>query len=270
MEITQLRPEHIDYVVNIIMDRWDDSKETALLEIERWLANKDNSICFVGIIDGKPMATGVFETFSTVDESIPCWNTLLWVEPKHRGNDYGKMMTEKRFEYAQRLGFKTIYLDTVNAKDYHLKCGWETIRTFDKNNEHYTIMKYDFNETVTELQEVIITHRDSCKTYPLKRIGLSHLLNTTMDTPTIKELYESDKFKKLQEPEIGCLLIWTHKNNYATEGYWQPHGITKDGKIFCVKDLITDILQYMKTTVLFLMLVGKKVRELLFVYVNIQ
>lgn len=86
-----------------------------------------------------------------------------------------------------------------------------------------------------ELSEVIITHRDSCKTYPLKRIGLSHLLDTTTDTPTIKELYESDKFKKLQEPEFGCLLIWTHKNNYATDGYWQPHGITKDGKIFSIK-----------------------------------
>lgn len=86
-----------------------------------------------------------------------------------------------------------------------------------------------------KLHEVIITHRDSCKTYPLKRIGLFHLLDMATDSPTIKELWESDKFKSINEPEIGCLLIWKHKDSNATVGYWQPHGITSDSKIFCVK-----------------------------------
>lgn len=143
MDILKLKPEYIDYVVGIVMKRWSESKESALEEVNRWMQNKDNSICFVGIINGIPMATGVFETYSTVDESIPCWNTLLWVEPIYRGNGYGEMLTKKRFDYAKEHGYGVVYLDTVNAKDYHLKLGWEIIREFDKNDEHYTIMKYN-------------------------------------------------------------------------------------------------------------------------------
>lgn len=148
MEITTLKPEYVDYVLGIIMKRWEVSKEEAQLEIDRWIVNKDESICFVGIIDDKPMATGVFETYSDVDTTIPCWNTLLWVEPEHRGKGYGEKMSETRFEYARRRGYKTIYLDTVNAKDYHLKTkfDWEIVREFDKNNEHYTIMKRDISD----------------------------------------------------------------------------------------------------------------------------
>lgn len=141
--ITELNSEYIGYVTSVVMNRWGDSKEGALQEVERWLHNKDNSICFVGVINGKPMATGVFETYSTVDESIPCWNTLLWVEPEYRGNGYGKILSKKRFEYAEKLGYKAVYLDTIKAKDYHLKMelGWEIINEFDKDCEHYIIMK---------------------------------------------------------------------------------------------------------------------------------
>jgi hypothetical protein len=86
-----------------------------------------------------------------------------------------------------------------------------------------------------KLKKVIITHRDSCKTYVLRRIGLSNLLNMDTDTPTTKEIYTSDKFQKLQVPEKGCLIIWTHKNDAANNGYWQPHGIEEDGKIFYIR-----------------------------------
>jgi hypothetical protein len=55
------------------------------------------------------------------------------------------------------------------------------------------------------------------------------------DTPTVKDLYLSNDFKKIDKPEIGCILIWTHKNDYAINGYWQPHGIMEDGKIFMIK-----------------------------------
>jgi GNAT superfamily N-acetyltransferase len=143
MEIIEMNLDHIEYVAGIIMNRWDVSKEYATTEIKRWILNKDNSICFVGIVDGKPMATGVFETISDVDESIPCWNTLLWVEPEHRGKGYGILLSNKRFEYAKTRGYETVYLDTIHAKDYHLKFGWEIINEFDKDGEHYIIMKYD-------------------------------------------------------------------------------------------------------------------------------
>lgn len=86
-----------------------------------------------------------------------------------------------------------------------------------------------------KLKKVTVTHRDSCKTYPLRRIGLSHLINWDNNTPTIKDLYESKDFEHLNEPEFGCILIWTGKNKAATEGYWQPHTITENGRIISIK-----------------------------------
>ena len=78
-----------------------------------------------------------------------------------------------------------------------------------------------------ELEEVIITHRDSCKTYPLRRIGLGHLINWEKDTPTIQDLITSDKFQQVNEPERGCLLIWI-KNDYLHSSKY-PHRIDKKG-----------------------------------------
>ncbi len=144
MEVFKLTSEYIDYVSQIIMNRWDVDKDYSMVEIERWLGTSDKSICYVGVIDGKPMATGVFDTISDVDFSIPCWNTLLWVEPEYRGRGYGNVLTKKRFVYAKENGYETVYLDTVSAKDYHLKFGWEIVREFEKTDELYTIMKYDF------------------------------------------------------------------------------------------------------------------------------
>lgn len=145
MKIIELNenPDYFSYVVHVVMDRWDDSQNEALLEVERWLQNKDNTICFVGVVNGKPIATGVFETYSTVDESIPCWNTLLWVDPEYRGNGYGALLSKRRFKYAKKLGYKSVYLDTIEAKDYHLKIklGWDVMRTFSRDNKNYTIMK---------------------------------------------------------------------------------------------------------------------------------
>ena len=99
--------------------RWGVEDDYATTEINRWLNNEDDSICYIGFIDNKPMATGVFDTVSDVDEAKDAWNTLLWVEPEFRGNGYGKRMTDKRFEYAKSKGYKKVYLDTEEAEQYH-------------------------------------------------------------------------------------------------------------------------------------------------------
>lgn len=62
------------------------------------------------------------------------------------------MFSQKRFEYAKNLGYKEIYLDTLSAKDYHLKFGWEVIDTltYDIKDNDYNkplyIMKYNLED----------------------------------------------------------------------------------------------------------------------------
>lgn len=127
------------------MDRWEVDSNYAILEINRWLGKNDDSICYIGIIDNMPIATGVFDIISDVDEKLGPWNTLLWIDPKYRGNNYGRLLFEKRIEYAKSKGYKNIYLDTVNAENYHLKFGWKTIDKLKYHNEVVTIMKLDIN-----------------------------------------------------------------------------------------------------------------------------
>ena len=86
----------------------------------------------------------MFDTMSDVDYTKNAWNTLLWVEPEYRGNGYGKMMTDKRFEYAKSKGYKKVYLDTEEAEQYHLKLGWEKTKDdVSWRGAKVSIMEYD-------------------------------------------------------------------------------------------------------------------------------
>lgn len=153
MEIIEINESHRDYVTSIIKIRWDVSYEESQHEFNRWLNHDKDSICYVGLIDGVPMATGAFDTEIDTTLKISPYNTLLWVELKHRGNGYGKMLSEIRYKYALEHSYKIIYLDTVNAYKYHLKFGWKLERTFFYNNENYSTMykvlddELSFNQT---------------------------------------------------------------------------------------------------------------------------
>jgi GNAT superfamily N-acetyltransferase len=139
MEIVELAPIYQSYVAQVIVNRWNETLEKAMETTLRWLHNVEDSICFVGVKDGIPIATGVFETHNSIDESIKSWNRLLWVEPEYRGSNLGSLLTEKRFEYAKSIGCSEIYIHTVSAKNYHMNSnvGWEVFKDVDG----HTILK---------------------------------------------------------------------------------------------------------------------------------
>lgn len=123
MNIEPLSLKYVPYVANIIKERWEISDEETMNEIERWMSDVDDSICFVGIVDDEPVAFGLFDVQSSVDQSIHSWNRQLYVEPLHRGSDYGHQLTLKRFRWAKSKGYESVYLSTEAAKDYHLRFG---------------------------------------------------------------------------------------------------------------------------------------------------
>ncbi len=141
MEIVKISETHRSYVTNVIKARWQVNPEEANSEFSRWLCNDKDSVCYVGLVDNKPMATGAFDTVR--DEGgldISPYNTLLWVEPEFRGNGYGKLLTAARAEWAIGNGHQIIYLDTIDAEKYHEKQGWKLTRRVHHNNSDYAIM----------------------------------------------------------------------------------------------------------------------------------
>ncbi|HEX9058660.1 MAG TPA: GNAT family N-acetyltransferase [Clostridia bacterium] len=143
MQIEELSERHIPYVTKILMDRWEISEEKAHAEINRWILKSDNSICFVGVIKGVPIGFGLFDTQSDADPLLGPWNRQLYVEPQYRGSKYGFELTQKRFAWAKKKGYRTVYLSTEAAKDYHLRFGWQIVREDVKKDKTITIMKYD-------------------------------------------------------------------------------------------------------------------------------
>ena len=132
MKIVELNTSHIDFLYSILSERWELDDPTtkpgrALYYIYRWLSNVDNSICYIVEENNIPVGYGVFDTYNEEYKSKTPWCLSLWVHPDYRGHNYGQMLTQKRFEHARKLGYTEIYLDTMSAKDYHLKFGWEII-----------------------------------------------------------------------------------------------------------------------------------------------
>lgn len=142
IKIVEINEAHRVYVTSVIMKRWSVSQEEANSEFNRWLRNEQNSICYVGSCDNIPIATGVFDTLRDKNINISPYNTLLWVEPEFRGKNIGQRLTNKRFDWALSKGYKIIYLDTLDASEYHQKQGWEFHSKIKHKNETYTIMSH--------------------------------------------------------------------------------------------------------------------------------
>ena len=77
------------------------------------------------------------------------------------------------------------------------------------------------------LYDVVIDRRDTCLTYSLKRVGLSHLIYMGLDN--IKKLSDYFHFVDfdIDDVEIGDIILW---NKFETE-VEIPMSITKDSVI---------------------------------------
>ena len=144
VRIVEIKPKYADYVSNIISIRWEIYKGEYAHIVPCYLSKKKESKCFVAVENGKPIGMGAFHINNDVEVDLHPWCAGLWVEPEKRGNGIGHRFTLKRFAWARKLGYKVIYLDTVDAEEYHLKFGWRytgIIGLF--HGEPTTIMEHD-------------------------------------------------------------------------------------------------------------------------------
>ena len=143
VRIVEIKPKYADYVSDIISRRWEIYKGEYAHIVPGYLSKKKESKCFVAVADGIPIGMGAFHISNDVGVDLHPWCAGLWVEPEYRGNGIGHKLTLKRFAWARKLGYKIIYLDTIDAEEYHLKFGWKytgIIGTF--HGEPTTIMEH--------------------------------------------------------------------------------------------------------------------------------
>ncbi len=117
--IFEIKEKHSEFVSQVIQDRWNISEKKALQLVDGYLSNTNNSACFVAEHNGLPIGMGTFHVNNDVKIDLHPWCIGLWVKPKHRGHGIGYKISLKRFSLARKLGYEKIYLDTVNAEEYH-------------------------------------------------------------------------------------------------------------------------------------------------------
>ena len=195
-------------------------------EFDRWLINDNNSICYVGLIDGKPMATGAFDGELDQILKISGYNTLLWVEEEFRGNNYGKILSEIRYEWALNHNYKIIYLDTINAYDYHIKMGWILKNKITHNNVNYSIMQkildtklsFEISKNIYDYSEILKPLADEFTTlfYQTMLVWCSIIESDNAQGDKLWELW----LVKLGNKTIGICGLYTLKDAVDTKELW--------------------------------------------------
>ncbi len=134
----------IEYVAHIMSKRWGTSLEWSRKETALYLAQDAISAGFCIHHEGNTVGVGLFSLHNEdVSTEYGPWLYLLWVDPEYRGYDLGILLTQKRMEHARKMGYKEIYLDTVDAAPYHKALGWEEVGTVRWEDNPILIMKWD-------------------------------------------------------------------------------------------------------------------------------
>lgn len=146
-KIVKATKKHLKYIYGIMQKRWGLSKSDAHDESSKYVVNNKDNVAWVVVFRDKPVGMGIYDHKNEdVSKKYSPWIFLLWVEPKHRGQGIGIKLTKKIMNHAKKLGHKVIYLDTIDALQYHLKLGWEKIEDANYHGEKTIIMKYELNK----------------------------------------------------------------------------------------------------------------------------
>ncbi len=147
-KIQKLTKKYLPYFSKIMQKRWDLKKEEADNEARKYLAHDGKMAGWVVLFNEEPVGTALFDIDNKdVTDKYSPWLSLLWIEPEHRGKSLGITLTRKRMDYARKQGYKVVYLDTVDAREYHKKQGWEEVEEIDYHGEKDNIMKWDLSKT---------------------------------------------------------------------------------------------------------------------------
>lgn len=127
--------------------RWNYKKEIADYEAKQYLVPNCERAGWIVLYKNKPIGTALFDV-NNEDVSIKYspWLFLLWIEPEHRGYNLGIELTKKRLNYAKKCGYKIVYIDTIDAEEYHKKLGWEKIEEINYLGQKNVIMMWDLSK----------------------------------------------------------------------------------------------------------------------------
>ena len=144
LEIFEIQPKHFDFISNTIKLRWNVIEKESKNFTDSYLNKRNNNNCFVAEWNGDCVGMGTFHTNNDIGVDLHPWCIGLWVHPDYRGHGIGYKLTLRRFSWARQLGYKKIYLDTVNAMKYHSRFGWKKIdQIVSTNYGKTTIMEYN-------------------------------------------------------------------------------------------------------------------------------
>jgi predicted N-acetyltransferase YhbS len=143
-QIEPAAPDDVPYIAGVMAQRWNLQQQEAVSDSRKYVAKADGRAAFIARLRGKPIGCGLYDPRNDeVSTSYGPWLLLLWVEPSYRRRGVGWRLSLARFQFARQSGVNAVFLDTSNAKRYHLNRGWVEVATASYHGEPVSILRYD-------------------------------------------------------------------------------------------------------------------------------
>ena len=143
----QIEPATLDdvpYIAGVMAQRWSLSQQEAVADSRKYIEKADGRAAFIAHLRGKPIGCGLYDPRNDeVSRAYGPWLLLLWVEPPHRRRGVGWRLSLARFQLARQNGIKAVFLDTADAKQYHINRGWVEVTTAMYHRVVVSILRYD-------------------------------------------------------------------------------------------------------------------------------
>lgn len=150
MNITPLRPEHVEPLARALYRQWHDFAPWSSMEkIRTYYAeclNGENlPLAFAAIGNGGALLGSAALKRHDVEEfpQYEYWLGDVFVLPQFRGLGVGRQLVSFCLDKARELGLPHLYLYTPDVQAVYEKFGWKEITQIWHNGETVSVMKLD-------------------------------------------------------------------------------------------------------------------------------
>lgn len=163
MEISYLadHPEHIPDLARLLLDHWrpynpDQTLEERIAKLHAHL-NRDRLPIALAALSGPHLLGIAALRVHDLDDrpDLTPWLGGVYVKPAFRRQGVGSALTAAVESKAQDLGFREIYLFTLDREDWYASLGWSTLESFRWRGHPGIIMRKDLRIAVHPEHEVI-------------------------------------------------------------------------------------------------------------------
>ena len=145
------RPDLLTTVAAWVYEQWwshlpEHNAETLANILSERRASDQIYESFVALLDSVPVGTATVLDHDVDTERWPDltpWVAAVYVIPEARRQGIGEQLVSQATAFAQSKGFKTVYLCTIDRRNWYERLGWQLMEQFDSNGALVSFLKFE-------------------------------------------------------------------------------------------------------------------------------